>query len=63
MSDGRYSGVTFGAAIGHMTPEAERDGGILYLENGDILYLGLRERRIEFVEAESFLNNTLKILF
>ncbi len=46
-----------------MTPEAERDGGILYLENGDILYLGLRERRIEFVEAESFLNNTLKILF
>lgn len=63
ISDGRYSGVTFGAAIGHMTPEAERDGGILYLENGDILYLGLRERRIEFVEAESFLNNTLKFSF
>lgn len=52
ISDGRYSGVTYGAAIGHMTPEAFQGGGIGYLQTGDVLYLGLRERRIEFVNAE-----------
>jgi dihydroxy-acid dehydratase len=50
ITDGRYSGVTFGAAIGHMTPEAIRGGGILYLKTGDILHLGLRTKRIEFID-------------
>ena len=49
ISDGRYSGVTYGAAIGHMTPEAYEDGGILYLLTGDLLYLNLREREIQFL--------------
>lgn len=39
ISDGRYSGVTQGAAIGHMTPEAMHGGGILFLENADVLHL------------------------
>jgi dihydroxyacid dehydratase/phosphogluconate dehydratase len=50
ISDGRYSGVTFGAAIGHMTPEAYRGGGLLYLQTGDILYLGLRDRQLRFLD-------------
>jgi dihydroxy-acid dehydratase len=50
ISDGRYSGVTYGAAIGHMTPEAYEEGGIGYLETGDIVHLQLRGRRIDFVE-------------
>lgn len=50
ISDGRYSGVTYGAAIGHMTPEAYEDGGIGFLKTGDILHLQLRERRIDFVD-------------
>ncbi|MEK3764521.1 dihydroxy-acid dehydratase domain-containing protein [Solibacillus sp. FSL K6-4121] len=49
ISDGRYSGVTYGAAIGHMTPEAFEDGGIGYLKTGDILHLRLREQRIDLV--------------
>jgi dihydroxy-acid dehydratase len=49
ISDGRYSGVTYGAAIGHMTPEAYEDGGILYLQTGDLLYLNLRNREIQFL--------------
>ena len=28
ISDGRYSGVTYGAAIGHVTPEAWNGGGL-----------------------------------
>lgn len=50
ISDGRYSGVTYGAAIGHMTPEAYEDGGIGFLKTGDILHLQLRGRRIDFVD-------------
>ncbi|MED0653998.1 dihydroxy-acid dehydratase [Anoxybacillus geothermalis] len=63
ISDGRYSGVTYGAAIGHMTPEAIRGGGILYLKTGDLLYIGLRERRIEFINELAFRNGTLRFEF
>ena len=51
ISDGRYSGVTYGAAIGHMTPEAMSDGGIGYLKTGDVLHLQLRNKRIDLVET------------
>jgi dihydroxy-acid dehydratase len=61
ISDGRYSGVTYGAAIGHMTPEAIKGGGILYLKTGDLLYIGLRERKIQFLNESAFQNG--KLLF
>ena len=63
ISDGRYSGVTYGAAIGHMTPEAKEGGGILYLQTGDLLYLSLRERKIEFVEEAAFREGKLEFEF
>lgn len=50
ISDGRYSGVTYGAAIGHMTPEAYEGGGIGFLQTGDVVHLQLRGRRIDFVD-------------
>ena len=50
ISDGRYSGVTYGAAIGHMTPEAYEGGGIGLLQTGDVVHLELRSRRINFVD-------------
>ncbi len=53
ISDGRYSGVTYGAAIGHMTPEAFNGGGIGYLKSGDILHLKLREKRIDLIKSLS----------
>ncbi len=56
ISDGRYSGVTYGAAIGHMTPEAYEGGGIGLLKTGDILHLQLRGRRIDFVDPVQLLN-------
>lgn len=46
ISDGRYSGVTYGAAIGHVTPEAIQDGGLLYLRTGDVIRLGFRRREL-----------------
>ncbi|WP_127583246.1 dihydroxy-acid dehydratase domain-containing protein [Paenibacillus koleovorans] len=55
ISDGRYSGVTLGAAVGHMTPEAFSGGGMLYLQTGDMLYLDLRGKRIDFIHPEALL--------
>lgn len=52
ISDGRYSGVSYGAAIGHMTPEALRGGGILYLQTGDVVHLRLRAGRIDLLDRE-----------
>ncbi|HZG16235.1 MAG TPA: dihydroxy-acid dehydratase [Candidatus Bathyarchaeia archaeon] len=63
ISDGRYSGVTYGAAIGHMTPEASQDGGILYLQTGDLLYLHLRQRQIQFLDAEAFCSGHIRFSF
>jgi dihydroxy-acid dehydratase len=53
LTDGRYSGVSYGAAIGHITPEAKRGGGILYLQTGDIIQSNLRERNIILVDREA----------
>jgi dihydroxyacid dehydratase/phosphogluconate dehydratase len=50
LTDGRYSGVSYGAAIGHVTPEAKRGGQILYLQTGDIVQSNLRERRFALVD-------------
>lgn len=63
ISDGRYSGVTYGAAIGHMTPEAIEGGGILYLKSGDLLYLNLRDRQIQFIEETAFQTGTMQFEF
>jgi dihydroxy-acid dehydratase len=54
IADGRYSGVSYGAAIGHVTPEAFRGGNILRLADGDLLLLELRERRLDLLDPEAF---------
>jgi len=59
ISDGRYSGVTYGAAIGHVTPEAVKGGGILYLRTGDIVHLALRKRRIDLLGLASLRSGRL----
>lgn len=54
ISDGRYSGVTYGAAIGHVTPEAVRGGGILHLQDGDLIHLRLRKLRLDLLNRSHF---------
>lgn len=54
ISDGRYSGVTYGAAIGHVTPEAFDGGGIGLLKTGDLLYLRLSRRRVDLIDPVAF---------
>jgi len=61
LSDGRYSGVSYGAAIGHATPEAYRRGGILYLATGDLLLLSFRKRRIDLLDRETFCQGEIRL--
>ncbi len=37
ITDGRFSGATRGAAIGHVSPEAREGGPIAFVKNGDII--------------------------
>lgn len=54
ITDGRYSGTNFGVSVGHVTPEAIRGGGILYLQSGDLLHLQFRRGRIDLLERDTF---------
>ena len=60
MSDGRFSGVTWGAAIGHVTPEAIKGGNLLYLKTGDILRLQLSLKRVELLNPGKVRNGALE---
>ncbi|MBQ3915640.1 MAG: dihydroxy-acid dehydratase [Ruminococcus sp.] len=43
ITDGRFSGATRGAAIGHVSPEAARGGTIAYVKDGDFISINIPE--------------------
>lgn len=47
ITDGRFSGATRGAAIGHISPEAALGGPIAYLMDGDIISINIPEYRLD----------------
>lgn len=47
LTDGRFSGVTHGYAIGHVAPEAARGGPIALVRDGDIVVIDPETRRID----------------
>jgi len=46
ITDGRFSGGTRGACIGHISPEAAEGGPIAALQNGDIIRIDLNKRTL-----------------
>jgi len=60
LSDGRFSGVTYGAAFGHATPEAIKGGHLLYLKTGDMLRLQMGLKRIEMLNPQKARNGMLE---
>ncbi len=54
LTDGRFSGATQGAAIGHISPEAAARGPIAAVQNGDIIHIDIPHYslRLEVDEAE-----------
>ena len=49
ITDGRFSGATRGAAIGHVSPEAARGGPIALVEEGDIIAYDVEKRSVNIV--------------
>ncbi|MEE1238758.1 MAG: dihydroxy-acid dehydratase [Acutalibacteraceae bacterium] len=47
ITDGRFSGATRGASIGHISPEAVSGGLIAYVKDGDIISINIPEYSIE----------------
>jgi dihydroxy-acid dehydratase len=47
ITDGRFSGGTHGACVGHVSPEAAEGGPIALIENGDIIEINIPERKLE----------------
>jgi dihydroxy-acid dehydratase len=55
ITDGRFSGGTRGACIGHVSPEAAGGGPIGLLQNGDIISIDIPARRLDVELSEQVL--------
>ena len=47
ITDGRFSGASQGACIGHISPEAMEGGPIALIEDGDIISIDIPNRKLE----------------
>ena len=56
ITDGRFSGATRGASIGHVSPEAVSGGTIAYVKDGDIISINIPEYSIELKISDEELN-------
>ncbi len=52
ITDGRFSGGTRGAAIGHVSPEAASGGPITLVEEGDIIEINIPKRTLNLMVSE-----------
>jgi len=62
ITDGRFSGGTRGACIGHISPEAAAGGPIAALKVGDMIDIDLTERRLDVRLSEAAINQRLAAL-
>lgn len=53
LTDGRFSGATRGAAIGHISPEAASGGIIAYVKDGDIIEVNMNKYSINLKVDEA----------
>ncbi|MBN2795968.1 MAG: dihydroxy-acid dehydratase [Clostridia bacterium] len=60
ITDGRFSGGTRGAAIGHVSPEAYEGGLIAFVENGDLIEINIPEGRLELLVEGSVIESRKK---
>ncbi|MCP1109428.1 dihydroxy-acid dehydratase [Ohessyouella blattaphilus] len=52
ITDGRFSGASRGAAIGHISPEAAAGGPIALIEEGDLIKINIPEYKLEVALSE-----------
>ncbi len=52
LTDGRFSGFTEGAAVGHIAPEAAAGGPLAVVEEGEYIRIDIEKRRVDLEIAE-----------
>jgi len=62
ITDGRFSGGTRGACIGHVSPEAAARGPIAALKEGDVIAIDLTARRLEVRLSDEEIESRLAAL-
>ena len=62
ITDGRFSGGTRGAAIGHVSPEAAEKGPIAALRDGDVIKINIPDHKLEVELSQKELKQRLTSL-
>lgn len=62
ITDGRFSGATRGAAIGHVSPEAADRGTIAVVQDGDIVSIDIPAGKITLEVSDNEINERIKEL-
>ena len=62
ITDGRFSGATRGASIGHVSPEAVRGGNIAYVKDGDMISINIPEYKITLEVSDEELEERKKTM-
>ena len=60
ITDGRFSGASRGASIGHVSPEAAVGGNIALVEEGDIIQIDIPNNKLNFVISDEELEERRK---
>lgn len=60
ITDGRFSGATRGASIGHVSPEAMEGGEIAIIEDGDIIEIDIPARKINVKLTDDEIKERMK---
>ena len=60
ITDGRFSGGTRGAAIGHVSPEAQEGGPIAAVREGDRIKIDIPNKSIELLVPPGEIEKRLK---
>jgi len=59
ITDGRFSGATKGASIGHISPEAQAGGPIAIVEEGDMIEINISKNSINLLVPEEEIKRRL----
>lgn len=60
ITDGRFSGGTYGIVIGHISPEAQAGGTLALLKNGDTINIDIEHNRLDVKLTDEELDNRRK---
>jgi len=56
ITDGRFSGASRGASIGHVSPEAALGGPIAFVHEGDMIHIDINNNKIEMLVSDDEIN-------